>query len=67
VYDVNLLERVGFDIELPTILHAIEWGKLYDEPCLDSRLLTLEILMTFDSFVRHRKSYFFLSLTREEV
>jgi hypothetical protein len=64
VYDVNLLERVGFDIEPPTILHAIEWGKLYDEPCLDSRLLTLEILMTFDSFVRHRKSYFFRLLGR---
>jgi hypothetical protein len=57
VYDVNLLERVGLDIELPTILHTIGWGKLYDEPHSGSCLLTLKFLMTFDSFVRHRKSY----------
>jgi hypothetical protein len=31
VYDVNLLERVGLDEELPTILRIIGWGKLYDE------------------------------------
>jgi hypothetical protein len=31
VYDVNLLERVGLDEELPTILRNIDWGKLYDE------------------------------------
>jgi hypothetical protein len=41
VYDVNLLERVGLDEELSTILWTISWGKLYDEPCLCSRLLTL--------------------------
>jgi hypothetical protein len=29
-YDVNLLERVGLDEELPTILWIIGWGKLYD-------------------------------------
>jgi hypothetical protein len=34
VYDVNLLERVGLDEELPTILQTISWGKLYDEPRL---------------------------------
>jgi hypothetical protein len=44
VYDVNLLERVGLDEELPTILQTIGWGKLYDEPRLDSCLLTLEFL-----------------------
>jgi hypothetical protein len=27
VYDVNLLERVGLDEELPTILWTIDWGK----------------------------------------
>jgi hypothetical protein len=27
VYDVNLLERVGLDEELPTILQTISWGK----------------------------------------
>jgi hypothetical protein len=32
IYDVNLLERVGFYDELPTILQTISWGKLYDEP-----------------------------------
>jgi hypothetical protein len=29
IYDVNLLERVGLDKELPTILRTIGWGKLY--------------------------------------
>jgi hypothetical protein len=29
VYDVNLLERVGMDEELPLILQTIGWGKLY--------------------------------------
>jgi hypothetical protein len=33
IYDVNLLERVGLDEELSTILWIIGWGKLYDEPC----------------------------------
>jgi hypothetical protein len=48
VYDVNLLERVGLAEELPIILWTIGWGKLYDEPHLGSRLLTLEFLMTFE-------------------
>jgi hypothetical protein len=34
VYDVNLLERVYLDEELPTILWIVSWGKLYDESCL---------------------------------
>jgi hypothetical protein len=29
VYDVNLLERVRMDEELPLILQTIGWGKLY--------------------------------------
>jgi hypothetical protein len=41
VYDVNLFEKVGLDEELPTILRTIDWGKLYNEPRLGSRLLTL--------------------------
>jgi hypothetical protein len=42
VYDVNLVGRVGLDEEVPTILQTISWGKLYDESCLGSSLLTLE-------------------------
>jgi hypothetical protein len=57
VYNVNLLERVGLDEELPTILWTIDWGKLYDEPCLGSRLLTLEFLMTFETVEKNRKSF----------
>jgi hypothetical protein len=57
VYDVNLLERVGMGEELPLILRTIGWGKLYDEPHLGSRLLTLEFLMTFDTFEKNRKSF----------
>jgi hypothetical protein len=56
VYDVNLLERVGFDEEFPTILRTIGWGKLYDERHLVSRLLTLEFLMTFETVEKNRKS-----------
>jgi hypothetical protein len=48
VYNVNLLEKVGLDDGLPIILRTIGWGKLYDEPRLGSRLLTLEFLMTFE-------------------
>jgi hypothetical protein len=44
IYNVNLLERVGLDKELPTILRTISWGKLYDEPRLGSRLLPLNFL-----------------------
>jgi hypothetical protein len=54
---VNLLERVGLDEELPTILWTIRWGKLYDEPRLGSCLLTLEFLMTFETVQKNRKSF----------
>jgi hypothetical protein len=54
---MNLLERVGLDEELPTILWTIGWGKLYDEPCLGSRLLTLEFFMTFEIVEKNRKLF----------
>jgi hypothetical protein len=57
VYDVNLLERVGLDEKLPTILRTIGWGKLYDETRLGSRLLTHEFLMTFVTVEKNRKSF----------
>jgi hypothetical protein len=56
IYDVNFLERVGLDEELPT-LRTIGWGKLYDEPRLSSRLLTLEFFMTFEIIEKNRKSF----------
>jgi hypothetical protein len=56
-YDVNLLERVGLDEELPIILWTIGWGELYDEPCLGSRFLTLEFFMTFEIVEKNRKSF----------
>jgi hypothetical protein len=57
IYDVNLLERIGLDKELPTILQTIGWGKLYDEPHLGSHHLTLEVLMTFETVEKNRKSF----------
>jgi hypothetical protein len=57
VYDVNLLERIRFDEELPTILRTIGWGKLYDEPRLGSRLLTLEFLKTFETIEKNRQLF----------
>jgi hypothetical protein len=33
VYDVNLVERVGMDEELPLIFQTIGWGKLYRGDC----------------------------------
>jgi hypothetical protein len=65
VYDVNLLERVGFDKELPTILRTIGWRKLYDEPHLGSCLLTLEFLMTFEIVENNRKSFVKFCLFRK--
>jgi hypothetical protein len=62
IYDVNLLERVGLDEELPTILRTIGWGKLYDDPRLGSRLLTLEFHMTFETVEKNRKSFVKLHL-----
>jgi hypothetical protein len=57
IYDVNLLERVGLDEELPTILWTIGWGKLYDEPRQGSRLLTLEFVTTFEIVEKGRKLF----------
>jgi hypothetical protein len=57
VYDVNLVESVGLDKELPIILRTIGWGKLYDEPRQGSRLLTLEFLVTFEAVEKNRKSF----------
>jgi hypothetical protein len=54
---VNLFERVGLDEELPTIHRTIGWGKLYDEPCQDSRLLTLKFLTTFEIVEKGRKLF----------
>jgi hypothetical protein len=54
---VNLLERVGLDKEISTILRTIYWGKFYDEPRLGSHLLTLEFLMTFETIEKNRKSF----------
>jgi hypothetical protein len=65
IYDVNLLERVGLDKELPTILQTIDWGKLYDEPRLGSCLLTLEFLMTFETVEKNRKSFVKFHLFRK--
>jgi hypothetical protein len=55
IYDVNLLERVGLDKEIPTILWIIGWGKLYDEPRQGSHLLTFEFLITFEIVEKGRK------------
>jgi hypothetical protein len=62
---VNLLERVGLDEELPTILWTIGWGKVCDEPSLDSRLLTLEFLMIFETIEKNRKSFVMFCLFRK--
>jgi hypothetical protein len=52
IYDVSLLERVGMDLEILTILHAVRWEKLFEVPRSVSRLLTLKFLSTFESFAR---------------
>jgi hypothetical protein len=57
IYDVNLLERIDLDKELPIILWTISWGKLYDEPRLGLCLLTHEIVMTFEIVENNRKSF----------
>jgi hypothetical protein len=62
---VNLLQRVGLDEELPTILWTIGWGKLYDEPHLGSCLLTLEFLMTLKRVEKNRKSFVKFCLFRK--
>jgi hypothetical protein len=63
--DVNLLERVGLDEELPTILRTISCGKLYNEARLGSCLLTLEFLMTFETVEKNRKSFVKFRLFRK--
>jgi hypothetical protein len=65
VYDVNSLDRVGLDEELPTILWTIGWGKLYNEPRLGSHLLTLEFLMTFQTVEKNRKLFLKFQLFRK--
>jgi hypothetical protein len=57
MYDVNLLEMVGLDDELPTILRTIGWGKLYDEPRQGLCLLTLEFLTTSEIVEKGRKLF----------
>jgi hypothetical protein len=57
IYNVNLLERVGLDEMLPTILRTIGWGKLYDEPHQGSRLLTIKFLLTFETVEKGRKLF----------
>jgi hypothetical protein len=57
IYDVNLLDRVDLDEELPAILRTIGWEKLYDEPRQGSRLLTLEFLITLEIVEKGRKLF----------
>jgi hypothetical protein len=57
--------RVGLDEGIPTIFRTIGWGKLYDEPRLGSRLLTLEFLMTFERVEKNRKSFVKFHLFRK--
>jgi hypothetical protein len=57
IFDVNLLERVGLDEGLPTILRTISWGKHYDEPPQDLRLLTLKFLTTFEIVEKGRSLF----------
>jgi hypothetical protein len=40
IYDLSLVERLDLDIELPTVIQSIGWGKLYDEPCSTIRSCT---------------------------
>jgi hypothetical protein len=67
VYNMNLLERVCLDEELPTILRTISWGKLYDKSRLGSRLLTLEFLITFEPVEKNSKSFMMFHLFRKSI
>jgi hypothetical protein len=60
-----LLERLGLDEELPTILRTIGWGKLYDEPHQGLRLLILKFLTTFEIVKKGRKLFIKLHLFRK--
>jgi hypothetical protein len=66
IYDVNLLERVRMDLELPTVFHAVGWEKLFEAPHSGLCLLTLKFLSTFESFARGRKSFLSFHLFRRE-
>jgi hypothetical protein len=66
VYNVTLRERVGVDIELPTILYTIGWEKLYEAPHSGSCLLTLEFLTIFESYATSRKSLVCFRLFKQE-
>jgi hypothetical protein len=57
IYDVNVLERVGLDEELPTILQTTGWGKLYYKPRQGSCPLTLEFHTTFKIVENSRKLF----------
>jgi hypothetical protein len=65
IYDVNLLDRIGLDEELPIILRTISWEKLYDESYLGSCLLTLEFLMSFKTVEKNRKLFVKFRLFRK--
>jgi hypothetical protein len=65
VCDVSLLERVSLDIDHPTVIQSIGWGKLYDEPCSGSCILTLEFLMTFETYKHDGNSWVGLRLFGE--
>jgi hypothetical protein len=65
IYDVNLIERVGLDEELTTILRTIGWGKLFDEPHQGSHLLTLEFLTIFEIVENGRKLFVKFRLFRK--
>jgi hypothetical protein len=67
IYDVNLLERVGLDEELPTILRTIGCWKLYDEPLQGSHLLTIGFLTTFETVEKGRKLFVKFHLFRKSV
>jgi hypothetical protein len=67
VYDVSLLERVGVDIELPTVLSTLRWEKHSEVPRLGSRLFTLKFLTTFDTYARGRKCFVLFCLFRREL
>jgi hypothetical protein len=64
IYNVSLLERVGMDLKLPTIFHAVGWEKLFEAPYSGLRLLTLKFLTTFESFARGRKPFVHFCLFR---
>jgi hypothetical protein len=64
VYDVSLLEGVGLDIELPTIIWSFGWGKLYDEPRSGSHILILEFLMTFETYEHDGNPWVHFRLSR---